>query len=64
MTAENYGPERTFIFLLSENVAVPPQAEDFGGYLPNLMAVSAKHLSHFFPSAVPDMLNVSLCQAR
>lgn len=29
MTAENYGPERTLIFLLSENVAGLPQAEDF-----------------------------------
>lgn len=34
------------------------------GYLPSLMAPSAKHRSHFFPSSFSDMLNISLCQAR
>lgn len=33
------------------------------GYLPSLMAPSARHRSHFFPSSFSDMLNISFCQA-
>lgn len=34
------------------------------GYLPSLMAPSARHRSHFFPSSFSDMLNISLRHAR
>lgn len=34
------------------------------GYLPSLMAASARQRSHFFASSFSDMLNISLRQAR
>lgn len=40
-----------------------PSKQNSLEYLPSLMAVSARHRSHFLPSSFSDMLNISLCQA-